>query len=251
MYVHSINLISKLLTTTTCIHYNICMKSVDLAGQRFTRLLVLEQAPRKNGRVQWKCRCDCGKITCVDTRDLLRGTTKSCGCYNRDRIAKLQAVHGQAHSRLYSVWKDIRRRCNNNKHKDYCRYGALGVHVCEEWNKSFIPFYEWSMSHGYDPNAEYGKCTIDRMDPNGDYSPENCRWVTLREQANNRRNTLYLTYNGVTDTMSNWAKNVGAKYGVTYLCLFDRIHDRGWSIEKALTTPPRSGKRKPKEPPTT
>ena len=217
------------------------MKYINLVGQKFNRLLVLEKTHRNN-KVYWKCLCNCGNITFVTSADLKRGTTKSCGCYNRDRIAKLQAVHNQAHTRLYSVWKDIRRRCYTTTDKSYSRYGGRGIRVCDEWRACFIPFRDWAFANGYDTNAEYGKCTLDRIDTNGDYCPENCRWVTLREQANNRRNNILLTYNNKTETMSNWAKIVGLPYN----CLFHRIHDLHWTVDKALTTPLRITKLTPK-----
>ena len=215
--------------------YNIFMK-IDLTNKKFNRLLVVRQAPHKNNKVMWECLCDCGNTVYVTSHSLIAATTKSCGCYTKDRIKDKNTIHGQAKTKLYSVWKNIRRRCYNTNDKSYNRYGGRGIGVCEEWKDSFQSFYDWAYANGYDNNAKYGECTLDRIDTNGDYCPANCRWVSLKEQANNRQSNVLITYNGKTDTMSNWAREIE----IEYTCLFSRIHDLHWSIEKALTTPSRN-----------
>lgn len=142
--------------------------------------------------------------------------------------------------RLYGVWFDMRRRCKSPSHHAYEHYGARGISVCEEWS-SFNAFAEWAYSNGYDNNAPKGKCTIDRIDNDSGYSPENCRWVDMKVQGNNKRTNVSITYNGETLNLSEWADKVG----VNVRTLISRIYRDGWSIEKALTTPIKE-KEKPK-----
>lgn len=227
--------ISNQLTNTIRLCYNIRMKAKDLTNQKFGRLLVIKQAPRKNGRIMWECLCECGKTVIVETGGLTRPQhpTISCGCYTKDRMRQRNTVHGQARTKLYYVWKNIRKRCYNIKDKSYDRYGGRGIEVCEEWKKSFQSFYNWAHANGYNENAKYGECTLDRIDVNGNYCPENCRWVSFHKQANNRTNTQFILFNGESHSLSDWAKIVN----IDYQCLYSRIHDNHWDIEKALTTP--------------
>ena len=135
-------------------------------------------------------------------------------------------THGMSKTRLYREWAGIIYRCTNPKCSSWDRYGAVGVTFCKEW-RHFEPFMEWALSHGYADDL-----TIDRIDASKDYSPDNCRWVTVREQNNNQAKTLWLTYNGETMQLSYWAE----RYGINYHTLYDRLYRHGWPIEKALTT---------------
>jgi len=164
---------------------------IDLTGQRFGRLVVIEQAGRdKRGAVLWRCKCDCGNEAVVLGNLLKRGGTKSCGCISAELWAvnhlNAHTTHGGTHTRLYCVWYDMKVRCENKSSRGYKWYGALGVKVCDEWH-DFGKFREWAMSSGYDPSAPRGQCTLDRIDPYGNYEPSNCRWVPMSVQCRNRR----------------------------------------------------------------
>ena len=162
-------------------------KLIDLTGQRFGRLVVVERAgSTQRGQATWLCRCDCGNETAVVANSLRRGNTNSCGCIHSELLSSRNYKHGKRHSRLYGVWLGMKERCYNPKHNRYHRYGGRGIAVCDEWRDNFNAFYEWSVANGYDENAPYGECTIDRIDVDSDYCPENCRWVDLLTQRNNR-----------------------------------------------------------------
>lgn len=162
----------------------------DLTGMVFGRLTVIEQhGMTKDRHILWKCECECGKYKNVSSRELRMGHTKSCGCLQKEKLRERRFKHGDRDSRLYSVWKSMKKRCENQNHKDYRWYGAKGVVVCDEWH-DYSTFKEWAIKNGYNENAKYGECTIDRIDPYGNYEPNNCRWVSMSEQAKNKRNAV-------------------------------------------------------------
>lgn len=142
-------------------------------------------------------------------------------------MSKGNFIHGQSASRLYTIWCALKRRCNNKNGEQYKDYGGRGVTVCDEW-RSFEPFRDWAMANGYRDDL-----TIDRKDNNGNYCPENCQWVSRKEQANNRRNTIKIEFDGMSKTLSEWSEIVG----IPYLTIWKRVYQRGWPIEKALKTP--------------
>lgn len=175
------------------------MKLIDLTGQKFHRLTVLRRNPSNNAQnhPMWVCKCDCGNIHIVSGSDLKTGNTKSCGCWNRESASKRFIKHGMKHSRLYYVWCGIKDRCYNPNNKRYADYGGRGITMDESWRNDFLAFREWALETGYDENAPFGQCTIDRANNNEGYFPFNCVWSTIAQQNRNKRNIVnsqtYLT----------------------------------------------------------
>lgn len=208
-------------------------KEVDMAGEIFGRLKVIEKVGRKTygGRnvPVWKCKCECGNTVLVCRQELQ--DKKSCGCLRLDLLRKRSTKHGECvgkRSQLYRVYHNMLSRCNNRGSTEYQNYGGRGISVCEEWANNPKSFFEWAKANGYD-----GSLTLDRVDVDGDYSPDNCRFTTLKVQANNTNRNHRLTYNGETLTMSEWSE----KYRISYSTLKSRINTLGWDVDKALTYP--------------
>lgn len=157
-------------------------------GDTFGRLTVIGRATPVGERpVKWLCRCECGNTTAVQTYSLKSGLTTSCGCVRREQLSARNTSHGQSNTRLYNIWRGMKSRCNNPNDTIYKHYGAKGVSVCDEWMTDFMAFAEWSFAHGYNPDLPRNLCTIDRIDPSGNYCPDNCRWVDMSTQAKNKR----------------------------------------------------------------
>ena len=184
------------------------MKTINEVGNKYGRLTVISRnGSDVKGSALWLCRCDCGAEKVIRGTDLRTGHTKSCGCLERENrvhngYKRMKPTHGMSKTRLYEVWAGMKRRCNNKKHPHFKDYGARGISVCPEWDKDFYSFAIWAKSHGYNENAPKGKCTLDRIDPNGNYCPDNCRFSDMNVQQNNRRDRhndvqVYLGKDGI------------------------------------------------------
>lgn len=193
---------------------------IDLTGQEFGRIKVLQRAPNDGERIMWLCKCNCGNEIVIDGKHLKCGYTKSCGCLRREK----RQTHAMSKTRLYKIWCGMKTRCCNPKNERYKDYGARGITICDEWINDFYEFYKWANRNGYEEHL-----TIDRIDVNGNYSPENCRWVSLAEQNRNRRNTVLLSHNGITQTMQWWANKLNM-----YPATISKRYHKGWSDEECL-----------------
>ena len=200
-------------------------KLQDLTGKKFGRLIVIRRDGSDNSKhATWLCRCECGNKVVVSAYSLKSGNTQSCGCLQKERAKKAKTTHGLRHTKLYVSWFNMKQRCSNVNYEHYKYYGGRGITYCQEWER-FEPFKDWAMKNGYQDNL-----TIDRIDVNGNYEPDNCRWATAKEQANNMRTNRLLSYNGETHNMKQWSEIMN----INYTTLSWRLSS-GWSIEKALT----------------
>ena len=156
---------------------------IDMIGQRFGRLTVLEECACDKKGTFYKCQCDCGNITRPIFGASLRfGRTQSCGCLHREGLVARNTIHGKYYTKLHGVWNNMKQRCSNPNHQKWTDYGARGITVCDEWKDDFRAFHDWAMANGYEDHL-----TIDRIDNDKGYSPQNCRWVTMQVQRHNRR----------------------------------------------------------------
>jgi hypothetical protein len=163
----------------------------DLAGKKFGRLTVKERAGRSNDRhILWLCDCKCGNHVIVNSRDLIIGHTKSCGCLFTDAMTRHGGRGKYETERLYFVWRGIKNRCECKSATGYDYYGGRGIKLCEEWH-DYGTFRKWAFLNGYNEKAIQWECTIDRINPDENYESSNCRWVTMKVQANNKRNSLH------------------------------------------------------------
>lgn len=196
----------------------------NISGQRFGQLVAVECVGVNSHRSAiWKCKCDCGNYTNVIYSELMRKTrqgTQSCGCFRLN----CQKTHGGRNTRLYHIWGGIKMRCNNPNYAAYPDYGGRGITLCDEW-KDFVVFRNWANSNGYHENLQ-----IDRIDNNKGYYPENCRWTTSLTNNNNRRSNIPITFNGKTQTLAEWARELD----MDMVTLHKRLK-HGWTIEATLS----------------
>ncbi len=209
----------------------------NLVGKKFGMLTVIafsHREARKGGsyRWYWVCQCECGNVVTRRSDGLKdKKVVVSCGCYRKKileqhnfKINNPNKTHGQTKTRLYKIYAKMKERCYDPNYPERHLYGGRGIKICNEWLDSFEVFRDWSLTHGY---AEH--LSIDRIDPNKDYEPSNCRWADVYQQANNKRNNIQLTYNGETLTLPQWAR----KLGLPYSTLADR-RKKGKSVEEIL-----------------
>lgn len=200
----------------------------DETGKVYGHLTVIGIEPGQRRRAAWRCRCECGNECVVVGVQLRSGNNTTCGCQIRK--------HGHAREKTgatpeYQCWVDMRTRCNDARSQSYASYGGRGVAVCDSWNESFTSFFA---DMGSRPSQKH---SIDRIDNDGDYCPENCRWATKSEQRVNQRKrtrtTKFIEYNGDRRSCRQWALSIGLNPSTLYARIF--VH--GWDIERALTTP--------------
>ena len=199
-----------------------------MIGKRFGKLTVLQRGeeyyfPNGRHRDTWVCKCDCGVVKTILGSSLRYGRTVSCGCHH---FSGLHKTHGMTHTRLYKCWKDMKSRCLNKNRKDYVNYGKRGIKVCDNW-LDFSNFSKWALKNGYKDTL-----TLDRINVNGNYEPSNCRWASLKQQANNTRRNIRLLFAGKNLTYSEWE----VETGINQHTIARRIR-LGWSVEDALCTP--------------
>lgn len=206
------------------------MPRVDLTGQRFGSLLVLGFSHvDKTRSTHWFCRCDCGKEIVLKGNNLRTGNTRSCGCLARKTVGDRSRTHGECKSRLYRIWSALNSRCTNAHFEDvFKNYGGRGIQVCDDW-KTYETFREWALASGYEDGL-----SIDRIDVNGNYEPSNCRWATQREQCRNKRNTVWVEFNGSKKPLTEWCDELKLPYRIIYQRL------KHHSFEEAIKMPIRN-----------
>lgn len=207
------------------------MKRITIhKGDRFGRLTVIKESHYdKYGHIFWLCKCDCGNDTFAKPSSLNSGHKTSCGCLQKETLSKLNRTHGYSvdsgiDKNIYQIWKGMKARCYNPRSQMYYLYGGRGIGICEKWRFDAKSFHDWSLSNGYMRGL-----SIERIDVNADYSPENCKWIPIREQNSNKRNTRYLMVNGEKKRLVDLAK----EYNIKYSTIYSRIK-MGWPIEKAV-----------------
>lgn len=208
---------------------------IDMVGKRFGRLVVLKESDHYlSGRPAWECLCDCGNTVTIRGAAIRVGNTKSCGCLHAEKFSTLR--HGFAERknkrRIYRIWSGMKRRCLNPNHPAYAWYGAKGITVCDRWMK-FEHFFadmgkdylEHAALHGEDDTS------LDRINVNLGYSPENCRWATDKVQGNNSSHIVAIDFRGETKTICAWA----SYFGIKYTTLYQRLARSGWDVQKVFS----------------
>lgn len=200
-------------------------KPINAIGMRIGMLEVVERAENtKQGATRWICKCDCGNLITLTQAQIKKKTKDNCGCVKKKHF---NATHGCSETRLYYAWSLMISRCERPKNRAYKYYGQRGITVCDEWH-DFLNFKAW-----VDATKPEGEYTLDRIDNNKGYSPDNCRWADKKTQANNRRSNVEIEYNGETHNLSEWSELLGFDYKRVH----NRIHKLGWTFEKAISTP--------------
>ncbi len=202
-------------------------KRREIAGTRFGKLLVLHEVAKKNPRSRrYLCQCDCGKETEVNVGALSSGHTRSCGCLILEAVTKHGCYRGDKATKTYRAWHGMKQRCLNQFDKSYKNYGGRCITICERWRNSFENFLA---DMGESPMG----ASIDRIDNDKGYCPENCRWATTKQQANNRRSNVVIAFEGRTQTLMQWSEELGIKHSTLKMRL-----RRGWSVEEIFSIQP-------------
>lgn len=206
-------------------------RPIDLTGKRFGRLTVeyRDTNPRR-----WICTCDCGKTVSVRADHLKDGHVRSCGCLSSESSKARMETHGMSKMKIYKVWTGMKQRCFNPKASEYERYGGRGIAVCDEWKDDFQNFYEWAIKSGYSEGL-----SIDRINNNKGYSPDNCQWATNYQQSRNTSRTKIIKIGGKKVALKDFCNMVGAPYNMVVRRLL-----RGWELYDAITVPAMNGGRR-------
>ena len=201
----------------------------DITGMRFGSLVVLRRSDHRiRGKVSWLCKCDCGKYIDAIGSALRSGNTKSCGCLKIDELVKRSTKHNKCYEREYSIWSSMKQRCLNSKARAYKWYGGRGIKICDRWLNDDNGFSNFLKDMGNAP-PDY---SIDRIDPNGNYEPSNCRWASWYQQSRNKTNSHFITVNGITKNITDWSN----KCGISRSEINHRMKDLGWSAYDAINT---------------
>ena len=212
------------------------MRSIDITGMVFGRLTVLYRhqndyiTPSTGKRMSlWVCRCICGNTTIVSLSGLRSGKTKSCGCLQRERTAQANTKHGGRYDRLHTMWANMKNRCFNPNYAEFKDYGGRGIKVCKEWME-YPGFKKWAISAGYNDSLQRGKQTLDRIDSNSDYCPENCRFADMYVQANNKHNNIRYELDGIEHTLAEWS----SIFNIPYDYLYYRVRTKGLELSDVI-----------------
>lgn len=212
-------------------------KFVDLTGMTFGRLTVITRAADRHKHVYWQCKCNCGnpELIEIEGSSLKSGKTLSCGCYGREQRLNANTKHNLSHTRIKRIYYDMRSRCYDKNTPKFHNHGGRGIRVCDEWmtENGLEIFYEWAINNGYQDDL-----SIDRIDNDGNYTPENCRWATIEEQNFNRRNNRLFEINGACKHAKEWCK----EYDVNINTFWQR--DRKGYTGADLIAPPKYRRKK-------
>lgn len=204
----------------------------DLTGKTYNMLTVIKRLPNdSSGATVWECQCECGRITKVRSNNLKNGNVKSCGCLKHRSTS---TTHNKSNTKLYGIWNAMRQRCYNPNYHAYKNYGGRGITICDDWVNSFNNFYNWAINNGYQEGL-----SIERINVDDNYYPNNCTWITLAQQAQNRRSCHMFCYNNKKQNLSQWCNELGLDYKLVH----NRIFKLNWSFERAISEPVHTEKR--------
>lgn len=213
----------------------------SLIGKTFNRLTVLGVAGKdKRGATLFLCKCSCEQMTTALAYQLRSGRKKSCGCLSKEMAKKNFTKHGEWGTRLHTLWKGVKSRCYNKNNSNYKNYGGRGIKMYEEWKNNFTSFRDFMLSIGYDETLPTGEQTIERIDVNGDYEPNNCKLISKKEQSYNKRTNRIVNYRGETKLITEFANDLGIDVDV----VMNRINNHGYTVEEALEKPVRKAPHK-------
>lgn len=201
-------------------------KEKDITGKIFGHLTAIKKIGYRKKQNTWLFKCDCGQFVEINKQSVVRGLTKSCGCLWRKAIKEANSVHNGSKTRLYQCWRDMKVRCYLKTSKNYKNYGGRGITVCDEWLNDFSVFSDWAKNNGYN-----NELTLDRIDVNGNYCPENCRWATFYQQSRNKRKNHFITFEGERKILKDWLKLFNVKGSGSFYFL----KKKGFTDEESLS----------------